>query len=578
VRLGGLFDERFRDVAAGVYAYAPFRLILCACVGAFVALGAGIATALAWAAAALAAEAAMLLATRRVARCETVFGPAALVCAAVYAVAIPTWSAAGVLLWSAPSPASHLAGAAFFAGHLIYVQTHHAHSPGAALPALPSLLLPALVPPLIPHFHGVEQWVVCLTMVAVVLNAGISMWVSLRKSRALLDAQAAMRAASQAKSEFLARMSHEIRTPLNGVLGMAQALAGEADLQPHHRRSLAVIRQSGESLLSILNDVLDLSKVEAGRLELEDIAFDLEAAVRGAQETFTAQAQAKGLNFRLTFDPAAAGTYRGDPTRVRQILYNLLSNAVKFTAAGEVSLSVARGAEALEIVVADSGIGIAPQDLARLFRRFQQVDSSTTRRFGGTGLGLSICRELAELMGGSVEAQSTPGLGSRFIVVLPLPRVAAAGPAAAEAAASDLRGDPGALRILAAEDNPVNQLVLKTLLGQAGVEPMMVDNGDAAVEAWRDGTFDLILMDVQMPVVDGVSATRMIRAAERAEGRRRTPIVALTANTMQHQVTEYLAAGFDGHLAKPIDARALYEAIAAATTPDGLTDDRPAVA
>jgi len=563
VQLGRLFDERFRDVAAGVYAYAPFRLLLCACVGSFVALGAGIPTALFWAAAALAAEAAMLVATRRVARAEAPCGRAIRACVAAYAVAVPTWSAAGVLLWSAPSPASHLAGAAFFAGHLLYIQAHHGHSPGAALPTLPSLVLPALVPPLIPHFHGLEQAVVCMTMAAVVLNCGISMWVSLGKSRDLLEAQAAMRAASQAKSEFLARMSHEIRTPLNGVLGMAQALAGEADLAAHHRQSLSVIRQSGESLLTILNDVLDLSKVEAGRLELEAIDFDLEAAVRGAQAAFTAQAEAKGLAFRLAFDTAAAGTYRGDPTRLRQILYNLLSNAVKFTAAGEVSLSVARGAGALEIVVADSGIGIAADDLAQLFRRFQQVDSSTTRRYGGTGLGLSICRELAELMGGSVHAESWPGRGSRFVVVLPLPRVEAPAPVAPDGEPGALGQALGSLRILAAEDNPVNQLVLKTLLVQVGLEAVMVADGAAAVAAWREGAFDLILMDVQMPVLDGVAATRAIRDAEQAEGRAPVAIVALTANTMQHQVSEYAAAGFDGHLAKPIDARALYETITA---------------
>jgi signal transduction histidine kinase len=564
---GRLFDERFRSVAAGVYAYGPMRLILGVFVGAFVGLGAGWTAGGLWAAATAAVEAVQFVVTRRVARTETPSQALTWACVAAYVAAIPTWSMSGVLLWSSASPACLVASAAFFGGHLLYIQAYHAHSPGAAFPALPAMLAPALVALLMPRFHGVDQIIVCLTLGAVVLNSLLSMWVSLRKSLDLQEAQAAMRAASHAKSEFLARMSHEIRTPLNGVLGMAQALAADPDLNAGHRQSLGVIRQSGESLLTILNDVLDLSKVEAGRLELEAIAFDLEATVRGAQEAFAPQAAAKDLAFRMRFEPEAAGVYLGDPTRVRQILYNLLSNAVKFTEAGEVSLSVARGAEALELVVADSGIGIAPADMTRLFSRFQQVDSSTTRRYGGTGLGLSICRELAELMGGSVEVHSTMGAGSRFVVVLPLPRLSDVAPepsGGAETLEAGVADGEATLRILAAEDNAVNQLVLKTLLAQVGVEPTIVDDGQQAVDAWRAGAYDLILMDVQMPVMDGVAATQAIRQAEAAEGRARTPIVALTANAMQHQVAQYMIAGFDGHVAKPIDARRLYETIAEA--------------
>ncbi|MBI1197286.1 MAG: response regulator [Phenylobacterium sp.] len=521
-----------------------------------------------WAAAALVAETAMLLTTRAVARNGS--EAATWACVTAYALAVPTWSLAGVILWSGATPACSLAAAAFFAGHLLYIQAHHAHSPGAALPTLPSVILPAIVPVAAPHFHGAEQAIVCLAMAAVVLHSLLCMWVSLGKSLELLEAEAAREAASRAKSEFLARMSHEIRTPLNGVLGMAQALAADAGMRPDHRRSLEVIRQSGQSLLTILNDVLDLSKVEAGRLELETIAFDLEAAVRGAQETFGPQAAAKGLAFRLEMNAAAAGDYLGDPTRVRQILFNLLSNAVKFTEAGTVSLLVSRRDEALEFVVADTGPGIAPADLDRLFNAFQQADTSTTRRYGGSGLGLSICRELAELMGGSVAAESELGAGSRFVVCLPLPRLgASADPAAAEAVPSEWDGS--ALRVLAAEDNAVNQLVLRALLEQIGVAPDVVGDGAAALEAWREGAYDLVLMDVQMPVLDGVAATQAIRAAEAASGRPRTPILALTANAMQHQVAEYLAAGFDGHVAKPIEAQRLYEAIAAAAEPPGAS-------
>jgi len=568
---GRLFDERFRSAAAGVHAYAPVRLLMCLFVSGFAGLGVGWLPAVFWASAALFGEAFMLMATGRAARAEHPSRLTIAVCLAAYALAVPIWSFAGVILWAGSSQAGQLAGAAFFAGHLLYIQALHAHSPGAALPSLPSVALPAIVPLAIPNFYGTDQLIVCLAMAAVVLNAFISMWVSLTKSRHLMEAQAATLAASSAKSEFLARMSHEIRTPLNGVLGMAQALAAEPDLKPGHRQSLGVIRQSGESLLTILNDVLDLSKVEAGRLELEEIAFDLEATVRGAQETFAPQAAAKGLAFRLHLDPGAAGVYLGDPTRVRQVLYNLLSNAVKFTEAGEVSLTVTHGAGALVLTVADSGIGIAPADLARLFSRFQQVDSSTTRRYGGSGLGLSICRELAELMGGSVTVESNPGSGSRFIVTLPLTRVAdrvAEARVTGDTLEAGLAESEATLRVLAAEDNPVNQLVLTTLLAQVGIAPDVVGDGQAAVDAWRTGDWDLILMDVQMPVLDGVEAVRAIRAAEAAEGRARTPILALTANAMQHQVAEYLAVGFDGHVAKPVDAGRLYQAIAEAVRVD----------
>lgn len=572
---GRLFDERFRGAAAGVFAYAPVRLLMCAFVSCFVGLGVGWLPAIFWASAALFSEAVMLMITRRVARAERPSPPLIAACVAIYAVAVPIWSLAGVLLWAADSSACQLAGAGFFAGHLLYIQALHAHSPGAAAPVLPSVVLPMLTPIVLPHFQGTDQLIVCLAMAAVSSHALLCMWVSLTKSRDLQDAQFAMQAASLAKSQFLARMSHEIRTPLNGVLGMAQALAAEPDLKPGHRQSLSVIRQSGESLLTILNDVLDLSKVEAGKLELEEIAFDLEATVRGAQETFAPQAAAKGLSFRLEMAPEACGTFRGDPTRVRQILYNLLSNAVKFTEAGEVSLTVAAPAGVVTVVVADSGIGIAAPHLDRLFGRFQQVDSSTTRRYGGTGLGLSICRELAELMGGSVTVQSQAGIGSRFIVTLPLARMAAAmGPTlGADTLEAGLAEGETPLRVLAAEDNPVNQLVLTTLLGQVGVTPDVVGDGAAAVAAWRSGAWDLILMDVQMPVMDGLEAVRVIRACEAAEGRPRTPILALTANAMAHQVAEYLTAGFDGHVAKPIDAARLYRAVAQAAAFDD--DDEP---
>ncbi|HEX5263298.1 MAG TPA: ATP-binding protein [Phenylobacterium sp.] len=375
----------------------------------------------------------------------------------------------------------------------------------------------------------------------------------------------AAESANAAKSTFLATMSHEIRTPLNGVLGMAQAMAGD-ELSDRQRDRLSVIHRSGEALLAILNDVLDLAKIEAGKLELEELEFELADVARGAYSAFTALANKKGLSFALDIE-RARGRYLGDPSRLRQILYNLISNALKFTEQGEIRVTAVRDGGILVISVADTGVGIAPESLPKLFAKFDQLDSSTTRRFGGTGLGLAICRELAQLMSGEIGVESKLGAGSKFTIRMPMPWLGE------EAGVSAAAGAPAqapeiALRVLAAEDNAVNQLVLKTLLHQMGVDPHVVDNGQAALEAWEGGEWDVILMDIQMPVMDGLAATTKIRSAEQATGRARTPIVALTANAMSHQVDQYLAAGMDGHVAKPIQAAELFAALTRAAVPD----------
>jgi PAS domain S-box-containing protein len=391
-----------------------------------------------------------------------------------------------------------------------------------------------------------------------------------RAELALAKARDDAEAANRAKSLFLATMSHEIRTPLNGVLGMAQAMAMD-ELTPMQRERLGVVHASGEALLAILNDVLDLAKIEAGKLEIEDIEFDLEEVARGAHQAFTAQANAKGLSFALDIGNAQ-GLYRGDPTRLRQILYNLVSNALKFTDRGEIRVTALWEDEQLVLAVADTGVGIPADRLEALFGRFDQADASTTRRFGGTGLGLAICRELAQMMGGSIGVESTLGFGSTFTVVLPLERVGDGKSSLTLPAAPALEDEAYALtlRVLAAEDNTVNQLVLKTLLHQVGIDPVLVSNGAEAVAAWEDGEWDVILMDVQMPKMDGPTAARAIRELELTLGRRRTPIIALTANVMSHQLAEYTGAGMDGHVAKPIEAARLFEAL------EALLDDEPA--
>ncbi len=386
-----------------------------------------------------------------------------------------------------------------------------------------------------------------------------------RREEALMRARDAANAASQAKTAFLATMSHEIRTPLNGVLGMAQVMAGEP-LPEVQRERLEIIRQSGESLLALINDVLDLSKIEAGKLELENADFNLEALIRSAWSGFSAVAAQKGVAYELALSPEAAGVFHGDGMRVRQILSNLISNALKFTARGHVRVKAWRGGDGLHLSVSDTGIGIAKDALDKVFDKFVQADSSTTRRYGGTGLGLSICHQLAQAMGGDIALTSEEGRGTSFEVTLPLPFV---GPsqgagrrgAAASGPVAPARSGGAALRVLAAEDNEVNQRVLEAFLGQAGVKPTIVANGHKAVEAWEGGEWDLILMDIQMPELDGRQATALIRKREAETGRARTPIVALSADVMSHQMAEYDGFDIDGVLAKPIDSALLFQTV-----------------
>jgi len=384
-----------------------------------------------------------------------------------------------------------------------------------------------------------------------------------RAMRELETARDAANAANVLKTQFLANMSHEIRTPLNGVLAMAEVMA-LGELAPLQRERLDVIRRSGGLLLAVLNDVLDLSKIEAGKLTLLDEDFELGPELDQARENFQIVAESKGLAFTTEVADDAQGWWRGDPDRLRQIVGNLLSNAVKFTNQGSVRTQVdVTAAGALRIVVSDTGVGIAPEKLPTLFEKFTQADNSATRRFGGTGLGLAICRELTQMMGGSINVESREGHGSTFTVELPLRR---GEPTTGTAADTPQAPDDGDLRLLAAEDNPTNQQVLSAVLGSLGIDVDIVPDGKEAVEAWSRGGYDLILMDIQMPVMDGIAAAREIRRIEIEERRRRTPIVALTANALTHQVEEYLAAGMDAHVAKPIEIAKLYDAISGALT------------
>jgi signal transduction histidine kinase len=376
--------------------------------------------------------------------------------------------------------------------------------------------------------------------------------------RDLEDARDRAECANVAKSQFLANMSHEIRTPLNGILGMAQVLA-MGELPESAREQANIIRNCGETLLGLLNDVLDLSKIEAGRMELSSEPFDLAAAIEGAAQAFAGAARAKGIGFRVEVDPALGGAWLGDAGKLRQVIGNLASNAVKFTAAGEVRVTARLSPDGVEVSVSDTGVGIPPADLARLFQRFSQVDPTSTRRFGGTGLGLAISRELVALMGGAITVQSTVGQGSTFMIRAPLRRAVPARAVPAATAAS-FEG----LRILAAEDNRTNRILLGAMLEPLGVRIALAADGGEALALFRREPFDLVLMDVQMPVMSGVDATLAIRALERAEGRAETPILALSANVMRHQVDAYLAAGMTGFVAKPMSMTGLIAGMSAA--------------
>jgi signal transduction histidine kinase/CheY-like chemotaxis protein/HPt (histidine-containing phosphotransfer) domain-containing protein len=380
--------------------------------------------------------------------------------------------------------------------------------------------------------------------------------------------------ASAAKSEFLAAMSHEIRTPLNGVIGYADLLREETDLGPTARKHADRIRSAGAALLTVVNDVLDFSKVEAGQIEIVPRPFPLEALIDNAVSIVRPAAERKGLALTIGRAPGLPAWFEGDEDRLRQILLNLLNNAVKFTAAGRIDLAVLAspggfagpggfadaggfaGAGLLRFEIRDTGIGIPADKCDRLFRRFSQVDGSISREYGGTGLGLAISKSLVALMGGTIGVDSAAGRGSTFWFEVAL---APASPAVRDDAPAAAAGRATGKRLLLAEDVPLNQELARTILERAGHEVDVVGDGSAALAAVQARPYDLVLMDVQMPVMDGIAATRRIRALGGAPGR--LPIVAMTANVLPQQVVELRAAGLDDHVGKPFRTEALLAVI-----------------
>jgi signal transduction histidine kinase/ActR/RegA family two-component response regulator len=370
-----------------------------------------------------------------------------------------------------------------------------------------------------------------------------------RKLKSAEDARRQAEAANSAKSQFLATMSHEIRTPLNGVVSMVDLLSRSA-LEPRELEMVKIIRGSSETLGALLSDILDMARIEAGEMALDAAPYHMGDSLRAVCALFSPRAAERGLRLNIDIATEVDRWVVGDQGRLRQVLNNLVSNALKFTEVGQVAVTARLLSDGfVRLEVADTGIGFDAGSGANVFDRFQQADGSITRRFGGTGLGLAICRDLVRLMGGSMGCSSTPGVGSAFWAKVPFHPTE---PGAAQAAGEDCASPGRPLRLLVADDHPTNIRVVELILAEIGVDTTAVQDGAAAVAAFRIGGFDMILMDMQMPVMDGLSAIREIRRLEQEHGTEATPIAVLSANAMVEHVEAAMKAGADECLSKPI--------------------------
>jgi signal transduction histidine kinase/BarA-like signal transduction histidine kinase len=467
------------------------------------------------------------------------------------------WSGMAMGCWIYGSEPLRFGAMLVLFGILLEAVKYAALSRAAFLAILPFPTAALIAAPLFFGWFGGER---LLFVLGAMSALGLCLFHVARALRAnalaLEKAQAEAEEASRAKSAFLAMMSHELRTPMNGVLGMAHALAA-TNLSRQQANYLDMIVQSGDGLMAILNDILDLSKIEAGKLELEAVPFEIGKLGRQLFVLWSETARQKGVELSLEIDPATPAWLVGDPVRVRQILLNLISNALKFTEQGSVAVRIAPGhGGGIEIWVADSGIGMTEGEQARLFQAFSQGETSTARRFGGTGLGLSICRQLVEMMRGEIAVQSRKGEGSTFRVKLPLP----AAEAQLETVAPLQLANLDRRRILVVDDNAVNLAVARAIMEATGAEVVTADDGLDALEKLRNESFDVVLMDVHMPRMDGIEALKHIRQG--LAGRADLPVIALTADAMSGAGDRLLEEGFDDVHPKPIQPAGLMQVVA----------------
>ena len=481
------------------------------------------------------------------------------------------WTSMAVVYWRTGDPALRLVAFVILATLMVVAQSHSFKSlvmvaTMGTLPAVAFILLPLASGFLLPLASGFEGFklfsLVACSAAAVFYLVGDTRrnFANGKALRAAQEDSAAQReaavSANQAKTAFLAMMSHELRTPMNGVLGMAHALS-LTELSKRQANFVDMLVRSGKGLMAILNDLLDISKIEAGKLELEEVVFDLPELAQRVHDLWTETASSKGLRLCLDIAATTPRWVVGDPTRLRQVIVNLISNALKFTAEGEVRLSIEPIASGCcEFRVSDTGLGLSKEQQARLFQAFVQADLSTTRKFGGTGLGLAICKQLATLMGGEIRVASEEGKGAVFTVTIPLP--------AAAAGEADERPETGisltGLRVLVAEDNAINQAVARAILEAFGASVTVAGDGREAIDLLVTGNFDVALMDVHMPRMDGLQALKHIRAA--GQPMADMPVIALTADAMAGVDSGLLAAGFDDVAPKPIDPAELARKIA----------------
>lgn len=577
-----LADERLDEVAGDVRRMAPSRLVSGLAAAGIVAMVLGGRATLLWLATLLVAEVIAALAVRPF-RDDHVGTPGErgrFVLASIPVNA--SWAALATMLWFHGSDRLKVAAVAVWCGQMVFAQQYR-HQPLALLGA--TLFVPVGCLIVLPFFFmaGADmasqamRWSLVI-LIAVSFNVILSNRAAARRMDALTkglreEREKALEAA-RAKSTFIAVTSHELRTPMNGLLGMAHALE-RSDLNPVQREQVALMLKSGDSLMALLNDVLDLSRIEAGRVDLAPEPVEPRAIVAEVVDAWRDAATEKGLSLLVDIAAETPDWIRADPLRVRQILTNLISNAVKFTAEGHVRVSVdaERASEAWRVrfAVSDTGPGVPPQAADRVFDSFTQADQTISRSHGGAGLGLTISRALARHLGGELELRPA-SVGACFVLTI------RAEPAEAPAPSADLEPDRdesfGEIRILMAEDNAINQLVVRAMLEPAGVALTVVENGREALRAMGSDRYDCVLMDINMPVMDGVTALEAIRAGQ--AGDPDLPVIALTASAMAGDRERFIDLGFTDHLGKPVKPAELITAIARAINPDPPGEGRKA--